>query len=238
MRKCVQQFLNAAVEGFELDGPVALITTDHSPRDVEACVGQMFAGASFTTCRVPASDDPTDELLLPELSLAPGSLQTIICLDLVRRYDEAKDLLEQSMTRLATGGVLLFSADIAEARPSVGLSRVLTPLGLERLIAQVDAAVVGWQGDVDFPKSLFLVAGSKPADPQFGQRAGKFLELFQAAQPSPQARTPWYSKLLAPWREQEESKTPTNEELLSFSLHLPRASNWKEALLELPRSAG
>ncbi|HEY2837877.1 MAG TPA: hypothetical protein VGJ26_01925 [Pirellulales bacterium] len=237
MRRCVEEFLKAAVRGFELDGPAALVTADITPYGVDASVGQLFAGASFISCRVPTTDNPVDELLLPELPIAPESLQVLVCLDLVRRFDEAQDLLEQAMTRLAAGGMLLMTADIGEARPSVGLSRVLTPLGLERLVARLDAAVVGWQGDIDFPKSLFVIAGPKPCDPRFGQRAGKFLELFQASQAPQQVSAPWYARLLTPWRRASTVVTAKNGESLSFSMHLPPAGNWKEALLELPHSA-
>jgi hypothetical protein len=238
MRECVRQFLNAATLGFELDGPVALITSDTTPYSVDASIAQLFEGASFTTCRVPTGQDSGEELLLPELTLAQNSLQVVICLDLVSRFDEAKDLLEQALARLAPGGLVLLTADIAQARPSVGLSRVLTPLGLERLVAQLDAAVVGWQGDVDFPKSLFLVAGPKPCDPQFAQRAGRFLEMFQASQSVTPPRKPWYERLLSPWRGSASAAAATRDESLSFSIHLPSAGNWKDALLEAPRSAG
>jgi hypothetical protein len=238
MRECVKQFLNAVAIGFELDGPAALIAADTTPYTVDASIAQLFSGGSFTTCRVPTSEDPADELLLPELTLAPESLQVLICLDLVRRFDEAKDLLEQAITRLAPGGLVLLTADIAEARPAIGLSRVLTPLGLERLVAKLDAAVVGWQGDVDFPKTLFLIAGPKPSHPLFAQRAGKFLELFQTPKSAPAATKPWHSKLFSPWNKSAEAAAAPPDESLSFSIHLPSAVNWKEALLELPRSTG
>ncbi len=234
MRECVRQFLKAAVQGFELDGPAAMVTTHATPYEVDAEVGRLFVGASFNCCRIPASDSPADELLFPELPLAPESLQAMVCLDLVRRFDEAQDLLDQALMRLAPGVLLLLTADIGEARPNVGLSRVITPLGLERLVSPLDAAVVGWQGDVDFPRSLFLIAGPSPCDPRFGQRAGKFLERFQASQSYPPARGPRFARLFAPWRRQAGPGTAAEE--LSFSMHLPPVGNWKEALLELPRS--
>jgi len=228
--------LSSAVQGFELDGPAALLTADTTSYEADATVGRMFGGTSFTSCRVPTSEDPADELLLPELPLATESLQALVCVDLVRRFDEAQDLLDQALQRLAPGGVLLLTSDIGEARPSVGLSRVLTPLGLERLVAPLDAAVVGWQGDVDFPKSLFLITGPSPCNPRFAQFAGRFLELFQTPAAPVASSQPWYARLLSRWRSPTPASPPAPVESLSFSLNLPPVSNWKEALFELPRT--
>ena len=134
---------------------------------------------------------------------------------------------------LAPGGIALITADVAHARPHEGLSRVLTPLGLERLVAELDAAIVGWQGDADFPRNLFLVACRSPVSAGFAERAGRFTDEFTSAVTTAARSTAWPARF---WRwlsaraGRRHAATEHNGDPPCFSLHLPAADDWREAL--------
>jgi len=160
----------------------------------------------------------------------------------LRRFDETAEFLRCSLPLLAPGGMALVTVEIGETRPQAGLSRVLTPLGLERLIAGLEAAIVGWQGDVDFPRSLFLIFRKSPAGQHFAQAAGRFIETLHWQQTVAARKHSGPLRLwrwLRPWR--ARSGQPAAEhprEATSFSLHLPSAADWKEALFHQPPAAG
>jgi hypothetical protein len=238
MRDCVQQFLTAAAATLDLEGPVANVATDHSSSEARHWMRRQFAGKVALDCRVPATRFGDCELLIPSVLIERGSLRTLLCLDLVKRFDETAELLRYVLPLLEPGGLLLVTADIGDARPQEGLSRVLTPLGLERLTANLDGAIVGWQGDVDFPRSLFLVACRSPVPERFVHGAGRFIDSFRWQQLDPAPHPSWHMKLwsaLRAWRTRgSQEAEETVQEETSFSLHLPSARDWKQALLRMP----
>ncbi|HVU88799.1 MAG TPA: hypothetical protein VHD36_15865 [Pirellulales bacterium] len=238
MRAFVQQLLDAARATLELAGPVALIADDSNGRDVAPWMRRHFAGQLVLDCRVPSGRRDDDELDLGDLPVENESLRTLLCLDLLHRFEETAALLRLALPLLAPGGMALVTANIGNARPREGLSRVLTPVGLEKLVAELDAAILGWQGDPDFPNSLFLVACRSPVPSRFANQAGRFIDTFQTSQRSVVIDDDWPARLrqwLRRWfsrREasaEEASAAPT-----SFLLHLPGATDWREALLSWP----
>ena len=234
MRDFVRQFLAAAATTLDLDGPVALIATGRKSGEAGNWMRRQFAHQLALDCRVPSAGSIDAEIDLASLPVESESLRTLLCLDLLRRFEETAELLKLSLPLLAPGGMVLVTADIGSARPQAGSSRVLTPLGLERLVADMDAAILGWQGDVDFPNSLFLVACRSPVTPRFAHRAGRFIEAFQGTQPASAGPFRWPVRLwrsLKEWRPRRVDQAATST---SFLLHLPRAADWKEALLNWP----
>ncbi len=179
MRDFVRQFLTSAATTLDLGGPVALIAGERDGGEAARWMRRQFSGQMVLDCRVPGAHHADEELDLGRLPVENDSLQTLLCIDLLRRFEETAELLRLSLPLLAPGGLVLVTADIGDARPQAGLSRVLTPVGLERLVADLDAAILGWQGDPDFPSSIFLVASRGPVVPRFAHSAGRFIETFQ-----------------------------------------------------------
>ncbi len=238
MRACVRQFLNAAVEHLDLSGPAAIVAGHDVDHETTYWMRGQFAGQMALECRIPPRAAPDADIELGSLPLAPDSIRAFFCLDLVSRFEETAELLELALPLLAPGGVALVAADIGQSRPQIGMSRVLTPLGLERLVANLDAAIVGWQGDVDFPSSLFLVTCRAPVPTRFANAAGQFIEAFQRSLAPAETTIPW---LVRAWQKLErrviarDTATTTRPSESSFSLHLPRSADWKAALLNRPR---
>ena len=185
----VQQFLDAAAATLELAGPVALIADDSNSRAAGHWLRGQFAGQLVLECRVPAGRRDDDEFELGDLPVENESLRTLLCLDLLHRFEETAALLRLALPLLAPGGMALITANIGNSRPQEGLSRMLTPVGLERLVANLDAAILGWQGDPDFPDSLFLVASRSPVPPRFANAAGRFIDTFQLSHARQRSRT-------------------------------------------------
>ncbi|HEY4313003.1 MAG TPA: hypothetical protein VGN12_26360 [Pirellulales bacterium] len=238
MRDFVRQFLTSASTTLELGGPVALLAGERASGEAADWLRRQFAGELVLNCQVPTLPNARRELDLGNLPVECDSLQTLLCLDLLTRFEETAELLQISLPLLAPGGMVLITADIGNERPQAGLSRVLTPVGLERLVADLDAAILGWQGDPDFPSSLFLVACRSPVAPRFAHSAGRFIEAFQWNQRLARARPPWIERILR-WLQQWSAfrfAAPADgaADTTSFLLHLPSAANWKDALLNWP----
>ncbi len=237
MREFVRQFVSAAADTLDLDGPVALLASD-TAGGAGDWMRRQFGNQLTIDCRIPANSKEVEEVALGSLPFEEESVRALFCLDLLRRFDESAELLRMSRPLLAPGGLLLFTAHIGDARPQPGVSRVLTPLGLERLAADLDAAILGWQGDADFPDSLFLVACRAPVPTSFAQAAGRFVEAFQTTKIVAPEPATWPVKLWRLWQAWRHgpvvSAPETSAAATSFLLHLPSQSNWKEALLNWP----
>ncbi len=238
MRAFVQQFLHAAVANLELAGPVALIANDGNSRGAAQWMRHHFAGQLALDCRVPAGRQDDEELDLGDLPVEKESLRTLLCLDFLHRFEETAALLRLALPLLAPGGMALVTAHIGNARPREGLSRVLTPVGLEKLVANLDAAILGWQGDPDFPDSLFLVACRSPVPPRFANFAGRFIDAFQSGQCTAPIQNDWSARLrqwLRRWLTQHDANAEqASSTATSFLLHLPGAADSREALLSWP----
>jgi hypothetical protein len=237
MRAFVQQFLDSAAATLDLAGPVALIADDSNSRIAGQWLRRQFAGQLVLDCRVPAGRSDDDELELGDLPVENESLRTLVCLDLLHRFEETAALLRLALPLLAPGGMAMITAQIGNARPREGLSRVLTPVGLERLVANLDAAILGWQGDPDFPDSLFLVACRSPVPPRFANNAGRFIDTIQSCQRVAAVEDDWSARLRK-WLRRlvrgDEQAAAASSTATSFLLHLPGATDWREALLSWP----
>ncbi|MBI2826265.1 MAG: hypothetical protein HYX69_16410 [Planctomycetia bacterium] len=237
MRDCVGRFLAAAVQTLQLEGPTAWLTGPDADGEAALALRRLLACETLVRCQLPAAALADEEIDLPHVPLAAESFGAVICLDLVRRLDEASGVLDVALAALAPGGMALMTVDTAGARPQAGLSRVLTPLGLERLVAGLDGAVVGWQGDADFPASLYLVACRPPAPPRFADSAGRFVDAFQQrAVASSRWRGGLYTLLLRFFRRRHAAVPSAPAQATCFSFHLPRCVDWKSALLANERT--
>jgi hypothetical protein len=235
VRPFVQYFLTAAAETLDLQGPVAVIRSERCAGDTSAWARRRFDGQFLLDCRLAARTSVNSELTFEGMPIELDSLRTLLCVDLLCRFDETAEFLRLAMPLAKPCGLVLLTADVRGTRPQMGLSRVLTPLGLERLAADLDGAIVGWTGDVDFPDSMLLVACRSPVCSDFGARARLLIETFQTDAQSA-ARVSWPAlmwRLLSPWRGQPRAAAEARSAAqTNFSLRLPRAANWKEALLD------
>ena len=234
MRPSVDRFLQAAASHLDLHGPVALLRSGKRNADAADWMRRQFTGELMLDCRVANDAAPDEEIELGALPIEEESLRTLLCVDLLRRYEETAGLLAAVRPLLAPGGIAILTADVSHARPQEGLSRVLTPLGIERLVADFDAAIVGWQGDIDFPHNLFLVACEFPAPDEFAASAGRFINAYQSsAAGGPVSR--WGARLwnaLRRWSGRGAAATSSSGQPVNFLLHLPKDADWKEAIFD------
>ncbi len=231
MRASVMRFVAAATRSLNLEGPVAWLAGPCSAADSGQWASQLLAGKVIVRCTLPIG--ASGEFDVPVLPLAAESVGTMICLDLVQRFDETAAVLDLAHERLASGGLLILSADVTKAQPEAERSRVLTPIGLERLVAHWDAALVGWHGSGDFPQSLFLIACRAPAPIDFSAGAGELMECFQRDMPQCAERG-WLDRFIAAcrhWLREDTDTDPPVADSVSFALHLPRPVNWRSAMV-------
>ena len=235
VRSFVRHFLTAAAATLDLDGPVAVIRSERCAGDASASARRQFGGKLILDCQVPARASIDSELSFAGMPIEPDSLRTMVCVDLLCRFEETAEFFRLALPWSAPGGIMLLTADVSSARPHAAVSRVLTPLGLERLVADLDGAIVGWTGDVDFPDSLLLVACRSPVHPDFAAHARSLIEAFQhEARDAADVSWPVHLWRLLSGRGDKRSaavevRSPAET---TFSLHVPRAANWKDALVD------
>ena len=103
MRDFVRQFLTSASTTLDLGGPVALLAGERASGEAADWLRRQFTGELVLNCQVPTLPNARRELDLGNLPVECDSLQTLLCLDLLTRFEETAELLQVSLPLLAHG---------------------------------------------------------------------------------------------------------------------------------------
>ncbi|MGE0610191.1 MAG: methyltransferase domain-containing protein, partial [Pirellulales bacterium] len=193
MRDNVRAFVEIAATAWELAGPVYEFGAYcvEGQADI-ANLRRLFPGSLYVGCDMrpgPGVDRVED---LAQLSLPDGCARTIICVDTLEHVFEARRAVDEMIRVLAPGGTLLVAAPMnfrVHDYPSDYWR--LTPSCLSRLLAPLDAAVIGWQGVESHPHTVFGAACKGPVRGGFSRGAGRFMDGFQAWLTAQRAAIRW-----------------------------------------------
>jgi SAM-dependent methyltransferase len=234
MRPNVRAFVELAAECFALEGPVY----EFGSYLVEGQAGRgnlrrFFPGRKFIGCDMregPGVDRVCD---LACLDLPDECAQTVLCLDTLEHVFESRRAVEEMIRILAPGGMLLVSAPLdfrIHDYPSDYWR--ITPSCLARLLAPLDATLVGSQGVESYPHTVFGVGCKTPVPGRFARGSHRFLEAFQSWLDAENGQRTWPSKLkqwtIGRLRSKGERRRLADFHQARFALHLP-ARSWVSA---------
>ncbi|HJT32184.1 MAG TPA: methyltransferase domain-containing protein [Pirellulales bacterium] len=238
MRDNVRAFVKLAAEAFELDGPVYefgsyLVEGQEELADLRP----LFPNQYYVGCDLrpgPGVDRIED---LAALSLADGVAQTIVCVETLEHVFEARRAVDEMIRVLAPGGVILIAAPLdfhIHDHPSDYWR--LTPSCLTRLLAPLDAALVGWQGNERFPHTVFALGAKRPVSARFVRGANQFVAAMQQWVALAAADERWQRRLkrwAAQWLTSKSEHVRRRDYFqVQFVLDMPRGADWKHELLQ------
>lgn len=237
MREHLRAFLGSVSEAFPLDEPI--YEFGHGP-DVDALDGPVpqaaFPEKADRACR---EAEPGEVERLEDLARLPfpnGAARTVIAVHALEHVFEPHRAVEEMIRILAPGGILVLSSQSAAQSPeSADRYWHPTPRAIQRLLAGLEATLIGWQGDDQNPHTLFGIAAKPPVAEAFFAGAGRFLDGFQKRLNEVAASVGWWPRLkrrLATWKQGGISTRPAdNFHKARFVLHLPVPDQLKHGLL-------
>lgn len=241
MRDNVREFVRSAADAFALQGPVYEFGA-YLPEGQEelADLRPLFPGQQYIGCDLRPGPGVNRVEDLAALSLADESAQTIICVETLEHVFEARRAVEEMIRVLRPGGVLLVAAPLdfhIHDHPSDYWR--LTPSCVTRLLAPLDAVLVGWQGSSRFPHTVFGVAAKHPITPRFVRGSGEFVRRMQQWSATAAAKQGWQRRLkqwAASWLINKSEHVRRRDYFqIEFVLDLPSGADWRHELLEMAR---
>ena len=238
MRDNIRAFVQFAAESLQLKGPVYEFGAFQvDPVEADGDLRSCFEGQEFVGCDLrhgPGVDRVED---LASLSLPSETARTIVCVDTLEHVFEARKAVDEMIRVLAPGGILLLAApmDFRVHNYPADYWR-MTPSCIDRLLAPLDATLLGSQGVESFPHTVFGIGAKAPVSPQFALGANRFIARYQKFLDAASHNAPWSQKVkraLVSWlRSKGERRRMRHFYRSRFVLQLPSFNDWTaQALL-------
>lgn len=239
MRDNVRKFVQFAAEALALRGPIYefgsyLVEGQEELADLRP----LFPGQHYVGCDLRPGPGVNRVEDLAALTLADGSALTIVCAETLEHVFEVRRAVEEMIRVLAPGGVLLLAAPLdfhIHDHPSDYWR--LTPSCVTRMLAPLDAALVGWQGSARFPHTVFGIAAKAPVPARFVRGAGQFVHRMQEWAAAAAESECWQRRLKR-WAancllNKSEHVRRRDYFQVEFVLDLPQGHDWRQELLEM-----
>lgn len=239
MRDNVREFVRCAADAFALQGPVYEFGA-YLPAGQEelADLRSLFPGERYVGCDLRPGPGVNRIEDLAALTLADEAAHTIVCVETLEHVFEARRGVEEMIRVLRPGGVLLVAAPLdfrIHDHPSDYWR--LTPSCMTRLLAPLDAVLVGWQGSARFPHTVFGVAAKAPVPSQFVRGAGEFVRRMQRWSENAAGKQPWqrrFKRWATGWLMNKSEHVRRRDYFeIEFVLDLPQSSDWRHDLMEM-----
>lgn len=229
MRDNVWSFVRLASRALELAGPVYEFGSYQVPGHAgPGDIRPLFAGRKYIGCDLrpgPGVDRLED---LGSLSLPDECAGAIVCVDTLEHVFEARKAVDEMIRVLAPGGVLLAAAPMnfrIHDHPDDYWR--FTPSCLQRLLAPLDATLIGSQGVESFPHTVLAIGCKAPVAADTAARFRRFMAEYDAWLVAEAAKLPWKRKLkrrLAGWLSSLGSRRNDREYFTArYSLRLSSA---------------
>jgi SAM-dependent methyltransferase len=128
---------------------------------------------------------------ISQLSLADESVSTILCVETLEHVFEVRRAVDEILRVLAPGGTVVITTPFnfyLHGYPDDYWR--LTPSCLQRLLAPLDATVVGSQGVEKFPHTVFAIGCKAPVPTDFAARVERLTTTFQLSLKQAEAAEP------------------------------------------------
>ena len=168
-------FVRTAAESFALGGPV--YEFGFAPMDLPGLpsLRDCFLNSPYVGCQLYEEVVLANPESFARLPFANESAQTIVCLDLFERLPQPSRALREFIRILQPGGALIVAASVENLPPHGGIGR-LQPRFLREVLAGFEVTLVGWQGAIDDPHSIFGIGFKRPTPDAVLNRIQTFLD--------------------------------------------------------------
>ena len=239
MRDNVRTFVQLAAESLALRGPIYEFGSYLAEgQEMLADLRPLFAGQQYIGCDLRPGPGVNRIEDLAALTLDDETAQTIICVETLEHVFEARRAVEEMIRVLAPGGVILMAAPLdfhIHDHPSDYWR--LTPSCVTRMLAPLDAVLVGWQGSARFPHTVFGMAAKAPVPTHFVRGAGEFVARMQQWSAAAAGNEHWQRRLkrwAASWLINKSEHVRRRDYFqVEFVLDLPNGHDWRQQLLEM-----
>ncbi len=181
MTEWFSPFIECVVETFPIRSPLFEFGYNPDGPGAESDLGIRCAGEK-TGAHPGVVQSVTVEQLddLTRLPYADGSVPTVVCCGAMEHVFEPRRAAEEMIRILKPGGILVMAAlgCGAKNRPA-GPCWHFTPNSMQRLLSDLDATLIGWQGSEMGPHTVFGIGSKGPVTGHFVSGASLFVDQFQ-----------------------------------------------------------
>jgi SAM-dependent methyltransferase len=185
------RFVRCAKKSLEFPPPVheyGLAALASSEQGEHLCPADLDEPADCES-RFQSLDD------LAQLPYQDGSAGTVACLNVLQHVADPGAVAEEMIRLLAPGGIFLVCSCTGGRTPAnMGLLWRPAPHAFQRLLAPLEATLIGWQGREGDPHSLYGLGCKAPVTPIYLAGVNQFLSHFRQALTQEQRAVPWLER--------------------------------------------
>ncbi len=162
MHEHVRAFVKSAVEAFALAGPVYEFGFCPANPMGRAALRDCFPDSGYIGCDLCDEGDADHRERFARLPFADGVARTVVCVNVLGHVLDPRKTAKE-LTRLLApgGGILIVSTLDARSWDRRRSASRLQPGLIRQLLPGLEIPVVGWQGDLEAPHTVYA-AGFKP----------------------------------------------------------------------------
>ena len=253
MNRSFSALVDSVTEVFPLRGPV--YEFGFSPgedgasaqiADKPSCTNERSVIAEPTPEKIGRDYDSIDHLEdLSKLPFSDGSARSVLCVGTLEHVFEPRKAVDEMIRILAPGGLFVVGTlgGGASARQPNHCWH-FTPNSMQRLISNLDASVVGWQGPETAPHAVFGVGCKGPIDPTFVRCVNPFMQNLQKRLDKQAEEAGWLRRVkrrMVDWMCTPDQRRRWSEHYQArFIVHMPVTQSSKKELLQscLPEMPG
>jgi hypothetical protein len=240
MHEHIRAFVKSAVEAFALAGPVYEFGFCPAGPLERATLRDCFPDSGYVGCDLCDEGDVEHLERFARLPFSDGVARTVVCVNVLGRVlDPLK--ISRELTRLLapSGGMLIVSTLAARSGDRGGRASRLHPGLIRQLLPGLEVPVVGWQGDLEAPHTVYAAGFKAPLTDAVLGGTQRLLQDFPARLDRLAVgydRPLGLRDYLASWyscRKRRRSQSPQVE----FVIDLPRSTTLQAAPVEYSAGA-
>ena len=186
------RFIRCVKEAFEFPSPVheyGLDIADAPLATIERTEPVRPHGACDPAANGPQLHPLDESAKLPH---EDGSAGTVACLNIFQHVADPAAVAHEMIRVLTPGGVFL-ACSCTGGLPANNVHLLWRPAphAFQRLLAPLEATLIGWQGREGDPHSIYAIGCKAPVTPRFLAGVNQFLTTFRQALARQQHAVPW-----------------------------------------------
>lgn len=238
MHQSAEAFVESVSETFELQGPIFEFgfRGDRDSPQTEPHGSEPFPETGYLDCD---PDRQTEVDWLPDITRLPfadGAARTVMCVNTLQHVFEPPRAVGELVRILAPGGLLFVCTSTDPKQPQQPDDYWQpTPRAVQRLLAGMEATLVGWQGADESPRAVYGIGCKGPVGETFAAEAARFPDILQNRLDEAASKERWSARLkrlIAGWSFRRARRRAAGDcHKVRFTLHLPVGQHLTHHLL-------